>query len=253
MNLVPTSIGSQDDLATGHHLRQNTHMRISVIIPALNESASIGAVLASLPRSLVDEILVVDGGSQDGTSEIAQAAGAQVLHEARRGYGRACATGTAHAGGDIFVFMDADGADDPRFLPELIQPILGGQADLVLGSRLRGNLPIDAMPWHQWFGNWLCAYFIRLLYHRPLTDLSPYRAVQRNRLVELELQDMTYGYPTEMIVKAARNDWRIVEVPVTYRPRLGGKSKISGTLRGTFLATYAILRTIWRYSRGVQG
>lgn len=225
-------------------------MGISIIIPALNEAESIEQVLAELPADNELEVLVVDGGSTDGTPDLARRAGATVIHEPRRGYGSACAAGVQAARGEVLVFMDADGADDPARLADLIGPLAAGSADLVLGSRLAGRLRAGAMPWHQRLGNWLSARLIRWLYGLPLTDLSPFRAVRRDRLLELAMQEMTYGWPTEMITKAARRGWRIVEVPVVYRPRLGGRSKISGTVRGTVLATYYILSTILRYTRG---
>jgi len=181
---------------------------------------------------------------------IAQAGGAQVVHERRRGYGRACAAGVAAAQGEVVLFLDADGADDPVQIPNLLAPILDEQADMVLGSRLAGEVAAGAMHWHQRFGNWLAAGLIRILYGLPLTDLSPFRAARRELLLGLEMEGMTYGWPTEMIVKAARQGWRVVETPVRYRPRLGGRSKISGTVRGTALATYYILWTIFRYARG---
>lgn len=222
-------------------------MQISVIIPALNEAASIGQVVAAIPREM--EILVVDGDSTDGTAQVAEVAGARVIQELRCGYGRACATGMEQAQGEILVFLDGDGADDPCYLPELTQPILNGEAELVLGSRLAGRLDPGAMPWHQRWGNRLAARLIRWLYHLPLTDLSPFRAIRREALLELRMQEMTYGWPTEMIVKAARRGWRMREIPVAYHPRQGGQSKISGTLRGSLLATVFILRTLLRYAR----
>ena len=231
-------------------------MSVTAIIPALNEEESIGQVLAAIPAGVVDEILVVDGGSSDGTVAIAQAEGARVIHEPRRGYGRACATGVAAARGDIVLFLDADGADDPSQIPDLLAPMLRGRAGMVLGSRLAGEitpgclLSAGAMPWHQRFGNQLAAWLIRRLYGLPLTDLSPFRAVDRELLLGLEMEEMSYGWPTEMIVKASRRGWHVVEIPVRYRPRMGGRSKISGTVRGTALATYYILRTIFRYARG---
>ena len=225
-------------------------VRVSVIIPAWNEEESIGRVLAAIPRDQVDEVLVVDGGSTDRTVALAQAAGARVWVEQRRGYGRACASGAEQALGEILVFMDADGADDPRFTLNLLAPLKLGQADLVLGSRLAGQMEPGAMPWHQKAGNWLSAGLIRGLYGCRLTDLSPFRAVRKSRLVELNMREMTYGWPTEMLVKAARRGWRLVEVPVDYRARLGGQSKISGTLKGSLLATYFILKIIAQYARG---
>jgi glycosyltransferase involved in cell wall biosynthesis len=221
---------------------------VSVVIPALNEEASIAVVLAAIPPDVVEEVIVVDGGSSDRTVEIAQASGARVICESRRGYGRACAAGVAAVESDVIVFLDADGADDPMQIPELLAPILAGRADMVLGSRLVGEMASDAMPRHQRFGNWLSAWFIRRLYGLPITDLAPFRAVDREKLLALGMREMTYGWPTEMIVKAARRGWRIVELPARYRPRLGGRSKISGTLKGTLLATYYILWTIFRYA-----
>lgn len=223
-------------------------MPVTVVLPALNEEASIGQVLAEIPASAVDEVVVVDGGSTDNTVAIAKAAGATVIHEPRRGYGRACATGVHAAQGDVVVFVDADGADDPAQIPELVAPLLQGLADMALGSRLAGQVEAGAMPWHQWFGNWLSARLIHFLYGLPLTDLSPFRAVVRQRLLDLNMREMTYGWPTEMIVKAARRGWRVVEMPARYRPRLGGRSKISGTVKGTVLATYSILWTLLRYA-----
>jgi glycosyltransferase involved in cell wall biosynthesis len=222
-------------------------MQISVIIPALNEAESIGRVLAGIPSHSNLEVLVVDGGSRDDTVAIAKAAGARVIQELRQGYGQACASGLAAALGEVVVFMDGDGADDPDEIGRLIAPIFDQEMDLVLGSRLRGNIESGAMPWHQLAGNWLSARLIHLLYRLPLTDLSPFRAARRERLIGLEMQEMTYGWPTEMIAKAARGGWRVQEIPVGYRPRLGGKSKISGTWKGSALATYFILRTILRY------
>jgi glycosyltransferase involved in cell wall biosynthesis len=223
-------------------------LSVAVIIPALNEEASIGRVLAAIPTGVADEVIVVDGGSSDDTVAIAQSGGARVIGELLRGYGRACAAGVAAAHGDIVVFLDADGADDPSHMPDLVAPIGTGQAHLVLGSRLAGEVGAGAMPRHQRFGNRLAAWLIRRLYGLSLTDLSPFRAVGREQLLRLDMQEMTYGWPTEMIVKAARQGWRVMETPVRYRSRLGGRSKISGTVRGAVLAAYHILRTIFRYA-----
>jgi glycosyltransferase involved in cell wall biosynthesis len=223
-------------------------MQISVIIPVLNEAESIAQVLTAIPSMAGLEMLVVDGGSTDSSIDIARSAGAIILHEGRPGYGQACASGSAVARGEILVFMDGDGADDPALLPDLVAPLAAGRADLVLASRLAGSLTPGAMPWHQRAGNRLAAGCINLLYRQSLTDLGPFRAVRRDDLEKLNMTEMTYGWPVEMIVKAARLGWQVVEVPVDYRPRLGGKSKISGTLRGSLLAAYFILRTIARYT-----
>ena len=227
-------------------------MKTSVITPALNEEDSLGFVLTSIPKEQIAEIIVVDGGSTDNTINIAEAAGARVIREPRRGYGQACATGVEHAKEDILVFLDADGADDPAEIQALIDPIKVGDADMVLGSRLAGKIEAGAMPWQQYFGNWLSAWLIRLLYKLPVTDLSPFRAVRKTKLLQLGMTEMTYGWPTEMIVKAARQGWQIKEVPVKYRSRFGGESKISGTLRGTLLATYFIISTILRYGLNAE-
>jgi glycosyltransferase involved in cell wall biosynthesis len=224
-------------------------MKISVIIPTLNEEKNIGAVLDKIPSALVDEVLVVDGGSKDRTASIAKERGAVLIEEARRGYGFACAAGAFASTSDVLVFMDADGADDPSHIKELIQPILDSEMDMVLGSRLGGSIDAGAMNWHQYFGNWLSARLFNLFYGLQISDLSPFRAVDRKKLLDLQMQEMTFGWPTEMIAKAARMKWRICEIPVDYHPRQGGESKISGTLRGTVLAAFFILRTIMRYRK----
>ncbi len=223
-------------------------LSVTVVIPALNEAESIGRLLDEIPTDVVGEVVVVDGGSTDDTTAIAEAAGVRVLHEQRRGYGRACATGLAAALGDVVVFMDGDGADDPAQIPILLASISSGEADMVLGSRLAGKMEPGAMPWQQRFGNWLAVWLIRRLYGLRLTDLGTFRAVRRQALLELDMQEMTYGWPTEMIVKAARRGWRVMEVSVRYRARQGGRSKISGTVRGTVLAAYHILGTVVRFT-----
>jgi len=224
-------------------------MKISVIIPILNEAESIGQVLAAIPAETSTEILVVDGGSSDGSVEIAKSAGAIVVLEPRRGYGQACASGSAASQGEILAFMDGDGADDPARLPDLIAPLEAGTADMVLASRLAGQLRAGAMPWHQKMGNRMVVHWINHLYHQSLTDLSPCRALRRADLLKLNMEEMSYGWPAEMLIKAIQLGWRIVEIPVEYRPRIGGKSKISGTLRGSLLAAYHILHTIGSYAR----
>ena len=223
-------------------------MLTSVIIPALNEAESIAAVLSAIPPQAVHEVIVVDGGSNDGTFEIARMQGATVVTENRKGYGWACHTGSELAVGEILVFLDADGANDPAQIPTLTEPVESDGVDMVLGSRLAGNVLQDALPWHQHFGNWLSAKLIRWIYGFPLTDLSPFRAVRRDKLSTLEIHDKTYGWLTELLVKAIRQGWDIREVPVEAHARIAGDSKISGTIRGTFLATFHILAVILRYA-----
>jgi len=224
------------------------HPSVSVIIPALDEEQSIGAVIEAIPRDIVGEVIVVDGGSRDATRELARERGARVLSEPLRGYGRACARGVSEAHGEIVVFLDADGANDPQDIQALVAPIAEGSADLVLGSRLcpvRAAAVLSAaMPAHQRLGNRLAALLIRVRHGVPVTDLSPFRAVRRTMLLALPINDLTFGWPTEMIVNAARAGWRIIEVPVSCRPRSGGRSKVSGTLRGATLAAVHILGAI---------
>jgi glycosyltransferase involved in cell wall biosynthesis len=223
------------------------YARVSVVIPTHNEASAIGRVLTDLPRELVTEILVVDSNSTDGTPEIAAKAGACVLQEPRRGYGRACLTGLASTTApDIVVFLDGDYSDRPAELPILLAPILEGRADITLGSRLGKHSIAGAMPWHAAFGNRLAAFLIRLLYGLKLSDLGPFRAGRADVLLRLELQENTYGWAVEMILKGALGGFRIVEVPVSYYPRIG-KSKISGTVKGTVGAGWFIISRIMRY------
>jgi glycosyltransferase involved in cell wall biosynthesis len=226
-------------------------LRVAVIIPALNEAGNIGRLVEEVAAVASVRILVVDNGSTDGTGQVAQRAGAEVVHEQRRGYGFACAAGVAAArDADLLAFLDGDFSFLPGELPVVLGPLLAGQADLVLGSRMRGQIAPGAMPPHQLFGNWLVAGLMRLLYGLPLTDLSPYRAIRADLLAQLDLREMTYGWPTEMMVKAARQGARLIEVPVSYYPRHAGRSKVSGTVRGTLLATWYILGVTLRYAWG---
>jgi len=222
-------------------------VRVSVIIPTHNEAQAIRRVLADLPADLVTEVLVVDSNSTDGTAEIAERMGARVLREPRRGYGRACLTGFSAANApDVVVFLDGDYSDRPGELPLLIAPILEGRAEITLGSRLAKRTDRDALPWHSVFGNRLAATMIRGLYGQRVTDLGPFRAARADVLRQLSLEEMTYGWAVEMILKGTLAGFRIVEVPVSYYPRIG-KSKISGTLRGTVGAAWFILSLIVRY------
>jgi len=222
-------------------------VRVSVIIPTYNEAQSIGRVLADLPADIATEVLVVDSSSTDGTPEIASKMGARVLNEPRRGYGRACLTGIANANApDVVVFLDGDYSDRPDELPLLLAPITEGRADITIGSRLRGRRSDGALPWHQVFGNRLAASLINMLYGLEISDLGPFRAARADVLRRLELQENTYGWAVEMILKGALAGFRVVEVPVSYYPRIG-KSKISGTLKGTVGAAWFILSLIVRY------
>jgi glycosyltransferase involved in cell wall biosynthesis len=222
-------------------------MRVSVIIPTQNEAQAIARVLADLPSNLITEVIVVDSNSNDGTTEIAARTGARVIQEPRRGYGRACLTGLAAANSpDIVVFLDGDYSDRPSELPILLGPIIQGDADITLGSRLgRQRIPA-ALPWHQAFGNRFAAGLIRHLYGLKITDLGPFRAARADLLRALALEETTYGWAVEMLLKGARSGLRVVEVPVTYYPRIG-KSKISGTLKGTVGAAWFILSLMLRY------
>jgi glycosyltransferase involved in cell wall biosynthesis len=222
-------------------------VRVSVIIPTHNEAQAIGRVLADLPADIVTEVLVVDSNSSDGTPEIAARLGARVLREPRRGYGRACLSGLAAANSpDIVVFLDGDYSDRPDELPLLLAPIREGRADITLGSRLAKHNSADALPWHQAFGNRLAAALIRCLYGVRITDLGPFRAARADVLRQLALEEETYGWAVEIILKGAIEGFKIVEVPVSYYPRIG-QSKISGTLRGTMGAAWFILSRIVSY------
>lgn len=222
-------------------------MRVSVIIPTRNEAQAIPRVLADLPADLVTEVIVVDSNSTDGTPEIAARMGARVIQEPRRGYGRACLTGMATADSpEVVVFLDGDYSDRPSELPILLAPILEGRADITLGSRLHGRNSDGALPWHQAFGNRLAAGLIRIFYRLEITDLGPFRAGRADVLRALALEETTYGWAVEMILKGALAGYRVVEVPVSYYPRIG-KSKISGTVKGTVGAGWFILSLIVRY------
>ena len=222
-------------------------MRVSVIIPTHNEAQAIGRVLADLPSKLVTEVIVADSNSTDGTPDIAAGLGARVIQEPRRGYGRACLTGFAAADSpDIVVFLDGDYSDRPSELPLVLAPILEGRADIVLGSRLGRKLNEGALPWHQAFGNRLAAALINVMYGQKISDLGPFRAARADVLRGLALEETTYGWAVEIILKGALAGFRIVEVPVSYYPRIG-KSKISGTLKGTIGATWFILSRIVGY------
>jgi glycosyltransferase involved in cell wall biosynthesis len=223
-------------------------MKVSVIIPAFNEEDAIGTVVQKVPTHLVNEILVVDNGSSDSTAARAEQAGALVVREPRRGYGAACHAGMMAAGdADIVVFLDGDNSDDPAELPLLLSPIINGQADFVIGSRLSGSLEPGSMPFHARLGNWLIARFMRSVYKVRITDIGSFRALRKDLLLSLGMEQMTFGWPVEMLVKAARQGAGITEVPVSYRKRIG-ISKVSGTIKGTILTAYYMLWIPLRYA-----
>ncbi len=221
--------------------------RISLIIPAFNEEESLPLVLRDLPRATLGEVIVVDNGSTDRSAEVAQAAGARVISEKRRGYGSACLAGIAALSPcEIVVFLDADYSDDPAQLPEVIAPILADRADLVVGSRMNEGCEPGALLPQAAIGNRLAVFLIALFFRHRFTDLGPFRAIRREALERLKMRDTGFGWTVEMQVKAVLHGLRITEVPVRYRKRVG-RSKITGTLRGTLFAGAKILYTIFRY------
>jgi len=226
---------------------------IDVLIPAYNEAIALPFVLAGLPKNQVRQVIVCDNGSKDGTAEAAKAGGAIVVSQPERGYGNACLAGMRYLENmpqseqpDIVVFIDGDYSDYPEELPNVVAPILTNQADMVIGSRRKGGLEQGAMTFPQRFGNWLAPFLIRLLYGYRFSDLGPFRAIRWDKLQLLDMQDKNFGWTVEMQVKAAKMKLRCTEVPVRYRKRAGGKSKVSGTLRGTVLASWKIIITIFR-------
>lgn len=225
---------------------------IVVIIPAFNEEKSIGNVLKDIPKDWVREIIVCNNNSTDQTAAVATQFGATVVHQPNKGYGNACLKGIEyisqkprHEQPEIVVFMDADYSDHPEELPTLIFPILEQDMDLVIGSRALGNMQSGAMQPQQIFGNWLATNLIKLFYNYSFTDLGPFRAIKYNKLLKLDMQDKNFGWTVEMQVKAAKMKFKTTEVPVTYRRRIG-VSKVSGTVRGSFMAGYKILWTIFK-------
>lgn len=227
-------------------------MKAVLIIPALNEEDSIRQVLTEIPAGVFDQVLVVDNGSSDQTAALAAAHGALVLHEPRRGYGSACLRGIGHVDPDteVAVFLDADGSDLPAEAPLLIEPIAKGRADLVVGSRELGRREAGALALHQRWGNRLAVWLIQARYGFRYTDLGPFRAIRLSSLQQLGMADHNYGWTIEMQIKALQMGLRVLEMPVTCRRRLGGASKVSGTLTGSVAAGFKILWTIARLGFG---
>jgi glycosyltransferase involved in cell wall biosynthesis len=223
---------------------------VEAVIPALNEARSIARVVERLrDQEVLDGIVVVDNGSTDGTGDIAHRAGANVVREERRGYGYACKAGVLAArDADVIVLLDGDAADDPDDLPRLLEPLLNGEADLVVGSRALGSREPGSMTIQQVLGNRLAAWLMRTIYGLRVSDMGPFRAIRRSDLLALDMQETTYGWSVEMMVKAARSGYRYREVPVRYHRRIG-VSKVGGTLRGSIKAGWSILSTTLRYSR----
>jgi len=221
--------------------------RVAVVIPTLNEEAAIAGVLALIPPGTVDDIIVADSASTDRTVERARAAGARIVSEPLRGYGRACRAGAeAAAACDIIVFLDGDGSDCPELIPALVEPIAEDRADFVIGSRTRGARESHSMSAHQILAGYAIGAALRLLYGVRYTDMGPFRAIRRDALMRLGMRELSYGWNLEMQMRAARHGLRILEVPVAHRRRAGGLSKVSGSLKGTLKASWRILLTFAR-------
>jgi glycosyltransferase involved in cell wall biosynthesis len=222
-------------------------VKIVVVIPTLNEEQAIEKVINAVPKDYVDEVIVVDNASTDKTAERAAAAGARVVHEYRRGYGSACWAGTQAArNSDIIVFLDGDRSDDPNQMEAIATPVIEGRADLVIGSRITGELQKGSMPLHGQLGNRLIVFLLGLLYGVRIADIGSFRAIRTQALLSLNMEQMTYGWPVEMVVKAARKGMHIQSVPISYRKRIG-VSKVTGTLRGSFLAAYYMFLVPLKY------
>ena len=225
--------------------------KIAIVIPALNEEDALRHLLPEIPLTLAHWVIVVDNGSTDATLSVAQQAGAVAVKEPQRGYGRACLKGFKTAcqlGADLVAFMDGDGSDDPADLPLMLQPICEGRADFVIGSRVSERAERGAMLPQARLGNWLVSRLIRLRFGARIHDIGSFRALPCSLLEDLKMCEMTYGWPVEMVVKAARAGYRIVEIPLHYRQRSHGRSKVAGTITGSLKAAYYMLRTTLRYA-----
>lgn len=217
---------------------------IAVVIPALNEEQAIGKVLVAIPR-WVDDVVVVDNGSTDGTARVVRTKGARLVIEPERGYGAACQAGVrALRASDVVVFLDGDFSDLPEEMERLVDPIVAGRADLVIGSRVTGPSEAGALSAQQRFGNWLACRLMRWFWDARYTDLGPFRAIGRAALERLDMRDRGFGWTIEMQIKGVRSGLRVQEVPVSYRRRIG-VSKISGTLSGAVQAGFKIMFVIF--------
>jgi len=225
--------------------------KVAIVIPALNEEAAIHQLLAELPQHFAQWVIVVDNGSTDATATVAQKSGAIVTAEPMRGYGRACLKGFKTAcslGAETVIFMDGDGSDDPTDLPMMLKPISEGRADFVIGSRISELAERGAVPAQARLGNWLVRRMIRLLYGVRLHDIGSFRVVRCSLLETIDMREMTYGWPVEMLVKAAQAHYRILELPIHYRHRSHGRSKVAATMNGSIKAAYYMLSTTLRYT-----
>src|SRR6266571_7328369 len=225
--------------------------KVALVIPALNEEAALHRLLAELPQNFAQWIIVVDNGSTDATAAVAQGSGAIVASEPLRGYGRACLKGFKTAcslGAAMVIFMDGDGSDDPADLPMMLRPMREGRADFVIGSRVSKRAARGAVPPQARLGNWLVSRLIHLVYGVPLHDIGSFRAIRCSLLGALEMCEKTYGWPVEMVVKAARAHYRIIEVSIHYRRRSHGRSKVAGTIVGSIKAAFYMLSTTLRYA-----
>lgn len=233
-------------------MEKTSNPSVFVIIPAFNEQNAVCKVISEIPGHLVSEVIVVNNGSTDDTVFQAQSCGAIVLDEPRKGYGFACLKGIEYllknktSSEDIVVFIDADYSDYPTEMSKLVEPIQSNKADLVIGSRALGKKERGSMTPQQIFGNWLATTLLKFFYRVEFTDLGPFRAIRFDQLMNLGMADTTYGWTVEMQLKAAKAGLRCNEVPVNYRRRIG-KSKVSGTVKGTIMAGYKILWTIFKY------
>ena len=249
-------VGVRSSLSMNQPSQAGANPRIALIIPALNEEQALGKVFDELPAELFASVIIADNGSTDGTAALARSRGATVVQEPRPGYGQAClaALRALPLDTDVVVFMDGDASDVPNEARMLLEPILRGEADLVIGSRTLGRADAGALAWQQRWGNQLAVGLIRLLYGFRYTDLGPFRAIRMESLRKLEMRDPDFGWTVEMQVKALKCGLRVREVPVSYRVRIG-RSKISGTLLGILRAGRKILWTILRlrFQRAVEG